>query len=76
MAIVFQVGSITEMAQIIKSLANDRPRLARMGQKAHTTIRAHLSYEQYASWFDCTGALGRRLQERVTFLGQMSGSNQ
>jgi glycosyltransferase involved in cell wall biosynthesis len=45
------VGSITEMAQIIKSLANDRPRLARIGQKAHTTIRAHLSYEQYANWF-------------------------
>jgi Glycosyl transferases group 1 len=45
------VGSITEMAQIIKSLANDRPRLARIGQKAHATIRAHLNYEQYASWF-------------------------
>ena len=45
------VGSITEMAQIIKSLANDRPRLATMGQNAHTTIRSHLSYEQYASWF-------------------------
>jgi glycosyltransferase involved in cell wall biosynthesis len=45
------VGSITEMTQAIKSLAKDRPRLARMGQRAHTTIRAHLSYEQYASWF-------------------------
>lgn len=45
------VGSITEMAQIIKSLANERPRLATMGQNAHTTIRAHLTYEQYASWF-------------------------
>jgi hypothetical protein len=39
------------MTQAIKSLAKDRPRLARMGQRAHTTIRAHLSYEQYASWF-------------------------
>jgi glycosyltransferase involved in cell wall biosynthesis len=45
------VGSITEMAQIIKSLANERPRLTTMGQNAHTTIRSHLNYEQCASWF-------------------------
>jgi glycosyltransferase involved in cell wall biosynthesis len=45
------IGSVTEMAQIIKSLADDRPRLARIGQKANATIHTHISYEQYACWF-------------------------
>jgi len=46
-----RVGSITEMAQIIKNLAKDRPRLARMGREAHATIGAQVSYEQYVHWF-------------------------
>ena len=45
------VGAVTEMAQIIKGLANDRQRLAWVGQKAHATIGAHVSYEQYVAWF-------------------------
>jgi glycosyltransferase involved in cell wall biosynthesis len=45
------VGSVTEMAQIIKNLANDRQRLAGMGQKADATVRARLNYEQYVNWF-------------------------
>jgi glycosyltransferase involved in cell wall biosynthesis len=45
------VGSITEMADIIEMLANDRQKLARIGLGAHRTIRAHFGYEEYASWF-------------------------
>jgi glycosyltransferase involved in cell wall biosynthesis len=45
------VGSMTEMAKIIKGLADDREMVVSIGQKAHETIGAQVSYEQYANWF-------------------------
>lgn len=45
------VGSVAEMAKIIKSLADDRERVVSIGQNAHATICAQVSYEQYVNWF-------------------------
>ena len=45
------VGSVTEMAKIIKGLADDRERIAKIGLRAHATIGAQISYEQYVNWF-------------------------
>ena len=45
------VGSVTEMAKIIKGLADDRERVAKIGLRAHATIGAQISYEQYVNWF-------------------------
>lgn len=45
------VGQVAEMAQIIKTLEQDRQQLANLGRAAHATIAKCFGYDQYAQWF-------------------------
>ena len=45
------VGHIGEMAQVIKSLDQDRQRLASLGAAAHATVLENFAYDAYVPWF-------------------------
>lgn len=46
------VGDIGRMVEVIKSLDRDRNQLASLGRRAHETMKAEYSLEEYAPWFE------------------------